>query len=100
MEGACCWHAAGKCWLYRALAGQGLRADSERAADVVRAAGSNSPPPPAAPRPAPPRPAQVVFNLDSSNVGPKQWVQLAKLLDAQRDNYDSFLVAHGTDTLA
>ncbi|PSC69818.1 L-asparaginase 1 [Micractinium conductrix] len=43
---------------------------------------------------------KVVFNLDSSNVGPKQWVQLAKLLDAQRDNYDSFLVAHGTDTLA
>lgn len=43
---------------------------------------------------------KVAFNLDSSNVGPKQWVQLARLLDANRDQYDAFLVAHGTDTMA
>ena len=43
---------------------------------------------------------RIVFNLDSSNVGPKQWVQLARILDASRDSYDAFLIAHGTDTMA
>ena len=28
------------------------------------------------------------------------WLQLARLLDANRDQYDAFLVAHGTDTMA
>ncbi|KAL4445421.1 hypothetical protein ABPG77_011246 [Micractinium sp. CCAP 211/92] len=43
---------------------------------------------------------KLAFNLDSSNVGPKQWVQLARLLDSHRDEYDAFLIAHGTDTMA
>lgn len=43
---------------------------------------------------------KVAFNLDSSNVGPKHWVQLARLLDAHCDEYESFLVCHGTDTMA
>ncbi|EFN58347.1 hypothetical protein CHLNCDRAFT_142407 [Chlorella variabilis] len=43
---------------------------------------------------------RVAFNMDSSNVGPKQWVQLARILDANRDDYDAFLIAHGTDTLS
>lgn len=42
----------------------------------------------------------VAFNKDSSRVGPREWVQLAKVLHAQRDKYDAFLVVHGTDTLA
>eukprot|EP00879_Flechtneria_rotunda_P027314 GHRR01029258.1.p1 GENE.GHRR01029258.1~~GHRR01029258.1.p1 ORF type:complete len:383 (+),score=131.02 GHRR01029258.1:795-1943(+) len=43
---------------------------------------------------------QVVFNKDSSNVGPKEWTQIAKLLDKNRQAYDAFLVVHGTDTMA
>lgn len=42
----------------------------------------------------------MCFNLDSSNVGPKQWVALARMLDTHRDQYDAFVVVHGTDTLA
>jgi hypothetical protein len=29
-------------------------------------------------------PLQVLFNKDSSNVGPKEWLQIAKLLDKNR----------------
>ncbi|KAL4858677.1 L-asparaginase 1 [Chlorella vulgaris] len=43
---------------------------------------------------------RIVFNMDSSNVGPKQWVQLARILDTNRDHYDAFVLACGTDTLS
>lgn len=43
---------------------------------------------------------KVVMNKDSSNMGPKDWQQLAKVLDANRDCYDAFLIVHGTDTMA
>lgn len=42
---------------------------------------------------------KVMFNKDSSRVGPKEWTQLAKELDKMRDVYDAFVVVHGTDTL-
>ncbi|QDZ20787.1 asparaginase/glutaminase [Chloropicon primus] len=42
----------------------------------------------------------IVFNMDSCRLGPKQWVQLAKLLDKERNNYDAFLIVHGTDTMS
>jgi hypothetical protein len=31
---------------------------------------------------------QVVFNKDSSRVGPKEWVQIAKILDRNRFVYN------------
>ena len=43
---------------------------------------------------------KVVFNRDSCNVGPREWIQIAKALDANRREYDAFLVVHGTDTMA
>ncbi|KAL3147958.1 hypothetical protein ABBQ38_014253 [Trebouxia sp. C0009 RCD-2024] len=43
---------------------------------------------------------KVAFNKDSSRVGPKEWVQLAKLLHQNRKEHDAFLVVHGTDTMA
>jgi hypothetical protein len=43
---------------------------------------------------------QVLFNKDSSRVGPKEWVHIAKVLHQNRCAYDAFLVVHGTDTLA
>jgi L-asparaginase len=42
----------------------------------------------------------VVFNKDSSNVGPKDWTRLARTLHARRDRHDAFLIIHGTDTMA
>jgi L-asparaginase type I len=43
---------------------------------------------------------EIVFNIDSCRIGPKQWVQLAKHLHRERQNYDAFLIVHGTDTMA
>ncbi|WZN63735.1 L-asparaginase [Chloropicon roscoffensis] len=43
---------------------------------------------------------EIVFNMDSCRLGPKQWIQLAKLLDRERRNYDAFLIVHGTDTMS
>lgn len=33
-------------------------------------------------------------------MGPKEWIRLAKILDAKRDIYDAFMIVHGTDTMA
>ena len=43
---------------------------------------------------------EVPFNVDSSRVGPAEWVKLARLIHGNRDKYDAFLVVHGTDTMA
>lgn len=40
------------------------------------------------------------FNLDSSQVLPSHWVQLAKLVDKERRQYHGIVIAHGTDTMA
>ncbi len=38
--------------------------------------------------------------IDSSNVNPKVWIQLAKILKKNYDLYDGFVILHGTDTMA
>lgn len=38
--------------------------------------------------------------LDSANISAKDWNTLARLLIEHYDNYDAFLVLHGTDTMA
>jgi len=38
--------------------------------------------------------------LDSSNMTPTQWVEIARDLAANYDRYDGFIVVHGTDTMA
>ncbi|GLC35534.1 hypothetical protein PLESTB_000197200 [Pleodorina starrii] len=43
---------------------------------------------------------QVLFNKDSSRVGPSDWITIARALDSNRQHYDAFVVVHGTDTLA
>ena len=40
------------------------------------------------------------FSLDSTNVNWKQWLILADLLHDHYDEYDGFVVCHGTDTMA
>ncbi len=38
--------------------------------------------------------------LDSSNVKPSDWIDLAKLIGESTDRYDGYVVLHGTDTTA
>jgi L-asparaginase len=38
--------------------------------------------------------------LDSSNMTPTQWVEIARDLAANYERYDGFVVVHGTDTMA
>lgn len=44
----------------------------------------------------------VSFNplIDSSNVTPSFWVKLATVIEENYDNYDGFVVLHGTDTMS
>lgn len=43
---------------------------------------------------------QFAEPLDSSDVGPKEWRKMAKLIEEQYDAYDGFVILHGTDTMA
>ncbi|MBO5657641.1 MAG: asparaginase [Agathobacter sp.] len=41
-----------------------------------------------------------LFSLDSTNMEPKHWIQIVECIREHYDNYDGFVVAHGTDTMA
>ena len=41
-----------------------------------------------------------LMNLDSTNIGPKHWLQIAQAIEDRFDQYDGFVVTHGTDTMA
>jgi L-asparaginase len=41
-----------------------------------------------------------LFNLDSTNIQPEHWEQLARKIMDEYPNYDGFVVTHGTDTMA
>lgn len=43
---------------------------------------------------------RVVTNVDSSDLTPKAWTKLAQAIVDEHDNYDGFVVVHGTDTMA
>jgi L-asparaginase len=38
--------------------------------------------------------------LDSSDVGPKEWKEIAQLIEKNYHSFDGFLILHGTDTMA
>lgn len=38
--------------------------------------------------------------LDSSDVGPEQWVKLASIIADNYESYDGFVILHGTDTMS
>ena len=38
--------------------------------------------------------------LDSANMTPSHWGQIAKAVESRYDDYDGFIVIHGTDTMA
>ena len=42
---------------------------------------------------------KMLFNLDSTNIQPHHWSELAKEIAKQYDKYDGFVITHGTDTM-
>jgi len=40
------------------------------------------------------------YNIDSTNVTPKHWIMLAKTIQENYDEFDGFVVCHGTDTMS
>lgn len=40
-----------------------------------------------------------LYNCDSSNVTPSHWSQIVECLMRNHDNYDGFIITHGTNTL-
>jgi L-asparaginase len=44
----------------------------------------------------------IVFEppIDSSDVNPTHWQKLVRMIDLAYDNYDGFVILHGTDTMA
>ena len=41
-----------------------------------------------------------LFSLDSTNIQPKHWARIAGAIRENYREYDGFVVAHGTDTMA
>lgn len=41
-----------------------------------------------------------IMNIDSSNMNPKHWVHIAQTIYDNYNEYDGFVVTHGTDTMA
>ncbi|MFR5732070.1 MAG: asparaginase [Clostridium sp.] len=44
--------------------------------------------------------AMQVINIDSTNIQPKHWLLISSTIERLYDQYDGFVVCHGTDTLA
>lgn len=43
---------------------------------------------------------ESLCNLDSTDIAPEHWLQMAKAIKDNYDNYDGFVICHGTDTMA
>ena len=41
-----------------------------------------------------------VYNLDSTNIRPENWLGVVDTLRKNYDAYDGFVISHGTDTMA
>ncbi len=41
-----------------------------------------------------------LFSIDSTNITPSHWLTIANTIRAEFSNYDGFVIAHGTDTMA
>lgn len=44
--------------------------------------------------------AVQLYRLDSTNMRPENWLELARLIRKEYDHYDGFVITHGTDTMA
>src|SRR5690625_5283039 len=38
--------------------------------------------------------------IDSSDLHPEHWIELAEIIELNYENYDGFVILHGTDTMA
>ncbi len=43
---------------------------------------------------------RVAFSIDSSNSTPEHWQQIGEIIHQEYNNYDGFLITHGTNTMA
>lgn len=43
---------------------------------------------------------EELFSLDSSNIQPHHWSEIADIIGCNYEKYDGFVVTHGTDTMA
>lgn len=43
---------------------------------------------------------RIVYNLDSSDIGPTHWSRLSREIYEARHQFDGFVIVHGTDTMA
>jgi L-asparaginase len=41
-----------------------------------------------------------ICNIDSTNMSPEYWVMIARAIQKHYDDYDGFVICHGTDTMA
>ena len=41
-----------------------------------------------------------LYNLDSTNMRPEYWLEVARYIRKAYDDYDGFVITHGTDTMA
>ncbi|MBQ1411327.1 MAG: asparaginase [Oscillospiraceae bacterium] len=41
-----------------------------------------------------------IFSIDSTNMAPSRWLQIAACIRENYDKYDGFVITHGTDTMA
>lgn len=41
-----------------------------------------------------------LMQLDSTNIQPKDWIQMAQAIEERYADYDGFIITHGTDTMA
>ncbi|MCR2032411.1 asparaginase [Anaerofustis stercorihominis] len=41
-----------------------------------------------------------LFNVDSTNIQPEHWIKIAKCIKEKYEEYDGFIITHGTDTMA
>jgi L-asparaginase len=41
-----------------------------------------------------------LMNLDSTNIGPEHWLAMTRCLQEHYEEYDGFVITHGTDTMA
>ena len=44
--------------------------------------------------------SRQLFDLDSTNMRPEQWLEIAACIEENYDRFDGFVFTHGTDTLA
>lgn len=43
---------------------------------------------------------KTVCSIDSTNISPEYWLKTTKVIQEKYDDYDGFVISHGTDTLA